>query len=118
MDQQEMVIFWKTIVDTMMDGLVVVDVDGMIVAVNRATEQITGFSREELIGSPCTILNCDRCSNRYAPSNDFTCDLFESKQIERRRCNVTRKDGVVLPVMKNASILAGNDDTVIGGVET
>jgi two-component system response regulator HydG len=64
MDQREMVNFWKTIVDTMMDGLIVVDSDGMIVAVNPATEQLTGFMREELIGSQCAILNCDHCSAR------------------------------------------------------
>jgi two-component system response regulator HydG len=117
MDQQEMVIFWKTIVDTMMDGLVVVDVDGMIVAVNHATEEITGYEREELIGSPCTILNCDQCTARES-DGDFTCDLFESRQIERRKCTLTRKDGTVLPIIKNASILAGTDGKVNGGVET
>jgi two-component system, NtrC family, response regulator HydG len=117
MDKGEMVGFWKTIVDTMMDGLVVVDADGMIVAVNRATEEITGFEREELIGSPCTILNCDQCSARESDGT-FTCDLFETKQIEKRRCTLTRKDGVVLPVVKNAAVLTGNDGKVNGGVET
>lgn len=118
MDQQEMVTFWKTIVDTMMDGLMVVDVDGMIVAVNKATEQITGYAREELIGAPCTILNCDQCSARFTGGNGFLCDLFEFKQIEKRKCSLTRKDGTVLPIMKNASILIGSDGKANGGVET
>ncbi len=118
MDQQEMVSFWTTIVETMMDGLMVVDADGMIVAVNQATQQITGYARDELIGSPCTILNCEHCSARCAPDQDFTCDLFESKRIERRECNLTRKDGTVLPVMKNAAIITGEDGTVSGAVET
>ncbi|HTY23174.1 MAG TPA: sigma 54-interacting transcriptional regulator [Desulfomonilaceae bacterium] len=117
MNQEEMVGFWKTVVDTMMDGLIVVDSDGMIVAVNHATEEITGYEREELIGSPCTILNCDRCSARESKGN-FTCDLFETKQIDKRRCALTRKDGTVLPVVKNAAVLSGNDGKVNGGVET
>jgi two-component system, NtrC family, response regulator HydG len=118
MDQQEMVGFWKTIVDTMMDGLMVVDSDGMIVAVNQATEELTGYTREELIGSLCTILNCDHCTAQHADSKDFTCDLFKTKQIERRKCNLTRKDGTILPIMKNASVLVGKDGSVNGGVET
>ena len=118
MNPEEMVFFWKTIVDTMMDGLMVVDEEGMIVAVNQATEQITGFSREELIGSPCTILNCDNCSARCAPGKNFTCQLFETKQIERRKCNLRRKDGTIRPVMKNAALLIGKDGKVNGGVET
>ena len=118
MKREEMVTFWKTIVDTMMDGLMVVDSEGMIVAVNQATEQITGYTREELIGSPCTILNCDNCSARCSAGKEFSCQLFETKQIERRKCNLTRKDGTLLPVMKNASVLLGKDGSVNGGVET
>jgi PAS domain S-box-containing protein len=113
-----MVTFWKTIVDTMMDGLMVVDSDGMIVAVNRATEQLTGFAREELIGSTCKILSCDICSSRYTGRSDFTCDLFVTRQIERRRCNLVRKDGTIQPIIKNASVLIDKDGKVYGGVET
>ena len=113
----EITSFWKTIVDTMRDGLVVVDNDGIIVAVNRASEQLTGYAREELIGSQCTILNCDHCSARGC-GKDFTCDLFESKQIEQRRCTIVTKNGERLPVMKNASVLTGEDGKTEGAVET
>ena len=116
MDQQDMVGFWKTIVDTMTDGLIVVDTDGMIVAVNQASEQLTGYTREELIGSQCTILNCDHCSARGS-GKSFTCDLFETKQIEQRKCSITTKEGAVLPIMKNASVLAGRDGSAGGAVE-
>jgi PAS domain-containing protein len=33
--------FWQSVVDTMLDGLLVVDVEGVILAGNRAMEQIT-----------------------------------------------------------------------------
>lgn len=118
MQREEMVSFWKTIVDTMMDGLMVVDADGMIVSVNRATEAITGYTREELIGSPCTILNCDNCSARCEAGKGFSCDLFDSKRVERRKCNVRKKDGTIVPIMKNASALTAKDGRVTGAVET
>ena len=53
--------YWETVIETMMDGLMVVDPKGGIVAVNPAMERLTGYSREELLGQSCTILNCDRC---------------------------------------------------------
>jgi PAS domain-containing protein len=53
--------FWKTVIDTMMDGLLVVDVEGVILSVNQAMEHITGYTREELVGQPCTILKCHTC---------------------------------------------------------
>jgi two-component system, NtrC family, response regulator HydG len=118
MHREDMVSFWRTVVETMMDGLMVVDADGMIVSVNRATEAITGYTRQELIGSPCTILNCDNCSARCTPGTGFSCDLFDSKRVERRRCNLKRKDGTVVPIMKNASALVSTDARVTGVVET
>ena len=46
--------YWETVIETMMDGLMVVDPKGVIVAVNPATERLTGYSREELLGQSCT----------------------------------------------------------------
>ncbi|MGB9618642.1 MAG: sigma 54-interacting transcriptional regulator, partial [Desulfomonilaceae bacterium] len=118
MNRDEIVYYWQAIIETMMDGLMVVDRDGMIVSVNSATEAITGYTREELIGSQCTILSCDNCSARVGAENYFTCDLFETRHGERRKCIIRRKDGALLPVMKNASLLLGKDKRVIGAVET
>ncbi|MGC8907801.1 MAG: sigma-54 interaction domain-containing protein [Desulfomonilaceae bacterium] len=101
-----------------MDGLIVIDTDGMIVSVNHATERMTGYSKEELIGSPCTILACDRCGARPREDGTFTCNLFETGIEERRKCTMQKKDGSSLPVMKNASLLVGKDKRVIGAVET
>jgi two-component system response regulator HydG len=35
---------WKTIVDTLQDGVIVVDPRGRIVALNPAAETLTGYS--------------------------------------------------------------------------
>ncbi len=118
MKRDEIIYYWHAIIETMMDGLMVVDRDGMIVSVNNATEAITGYSREELIGSQCTILRCDNCSARVVSENVFICDLFETRHGERRKCVIRRKDGSSLPVMKNASLLLGEDKQIIGAVET
>jgi len=34
--------YWKTVVDTMQDGLLVVDRRGTIVSMNKAAERLTG----------------------------------------------------------------------------
>ena len=53
--------YWKTIVDTLQDGVMVVDPGGTILSVNPAAEQLTGYKAEELIGRSCRVLDCTGC---------------------------------------------------------
>ena len=52
---------WKTIIETAHDGILIVDTKGVIMAVNKAAERLTGYTAEELVGNPCAILNCTGC---------------------------------------------------------
>ncbi|HEY3278277.1 MAG TPA: sigma 54-interacting transcriptional regulator [Syntrophorhabdaceae bacterium] len=111
--------YWKTIVDTMMDGVVVVDREGVILSVNKALERITGYHGSELVGQECRILDCDTCFSRDGGSEPVKkCRLFEVGSVVKLRCRLTRKDGLPLHALKNGAILRGADGTVVGGVET
>jgi two-component system response regulator HydG len=109
--------FWKTVIDTMMDGLIVVDVEGVILSANQAMEHITGYTREELIGQPCTILKCHTCLDSVVMGRKKECELFRRGHVRRRKCILEKKDGTPLPVMKNAAILKDNAGKVVAGVE-
>jgi two-component system response regulator HydG len=61
MFEQELSTYWKTVVNIIQDGLMIVDRAGTIVSVNRALEAITGYFRGDMIGSPCSALHCDIC---------------------------------------------------------
>ena len=109
--------FWKTVIDTMMDGLLVVDVEGVILSVNLAMEHITGYSREELVGQPCTILKCHTCLDAVMLGQQTECELFRRGYVRRRKCVMEKKDGTPLPVLKNAAILKDSNGKVVAGVE-
>lgn len=110
--------YWKTIMETMTNGLMIVDTDGVIVEVNPAMEKITEFSKDELIGSDCTILGCDSCSGVRANGKGNFCTLFRDGHVEGWRCRLTTKSGKQTVVMKNARILKNEKDEIVGGVET
>jgi len=110
--------FWKTVIDTMTDGLMVVDLQGTIISVNRAMEEITGYRRAELVGQPCSIIKCDTCFGSLIPGPGKHCDLFKKGKVRRCHCVLHRKDGSPLKVLKNATILKYRDGRVVGGVET
>jgi two-component system response regulator HydG len=110
--------YWETVIDTMMDGLMVVDPEGTIIAINKAMETITGYSKDELVGQSCAILDCDACFGTRAEGYDKYCALFKEGHVSRRKCMLRKKDGKPLYVNKNAAVLKDSDGMVIGGVET
>jgi PAS domain S-box-containing protein len=110
--------YWETVINTMMEGLMVVDPNGIIVAANQAMERITGYSRDELVGSPCSILNCDSCIGQRPSGTKEQCALFRTQEVRKIKCTLRRKDGAPLKFLKNAVILRDDQGRVVGGVET
>jgi PAS domain S-box-containing protein len=110
--------YWKKVVDSIKDGVMIVDKGGTIVSVNRALEVITGYSRDEMLGSPCSILNCNIFEYACRNSGEHWCILFKNGVIKKRRCTFIKKDGTFIHVLKNASLLFDADGDVMGAVET
>lgn len=110
--------YWKTIVETLQDGLMVVDSGGNIVAVNPAAEKLTGYSAEELIGSNCRELNCTGCDVFNQGVAEKWCKLFLAGEVRAKKCIIVRKDGRAVQIIKNASVLRDSNGRAIGAVET
>ncbi|MFH2067397.1 MAG: sigma 54-interacting transcriptional regulator [Pseudomonadota bacterium] len=110
--------YWKTVVDTIQDGVMIVSTTGLIVSINTAFETITGYTREEILGNPCTILNCNTCETAGKNRRKPWCSLFKDGQLKMLQCKLVRKDGGVIHVSKNASLLYDKLGSVLGAVET
>jgi PAS domain S-box-containing protein len=109
---------WKKIFNTMNDGLFLIGTDGTILMVNRAFERLLGYTSDEIIGKPCTVLNCDACDRALSGKGGPWCALFEQDEDIRKRCLIMRKDGTCLPAIKNASLLKDEQGIILGAVET
>jgi len=118
MFEEEVDRYWKTIVDTIRDGVMVVDTTGSILSANRALEMMTDYSHQELIGQKCSILNCSIFNLAREKCGEHWCLLFKTGSMNMRRCTIMRKDGTYVPVLKSASPLQDSKGRVIGAVET
>jgi len=110
--------YWKTVVNAIQDGVMIVDMNGTIVSANQALGRITGYQKEELIGKPCTILNCNRCEIVRNGNKKHWCRLFAHGGLKMTRCVLTKKDNSCTHVLKNASLLYDGEGKEMGAVET
>jgi len=110
--------YWRAIVDTMMDGVVVVDREGTILSVNRALENMIGYKATELVGQECVILDCNTCFSQDQGDRKKRCGLLRAGKVVKHRCQLRKKDGQLVHVLKNGAVLRDGSGTVVGGVET
>jgi PAS domain S-box-containing protein len=109
--------YWQIVIDTMMEGLMLVDPDGKIIYVNRAFEHLSGYKKEEVEGQTCEILGCDTCFGTREEGKDKYCALFKEGKVRRRKCIFQTKNGGKVHVLKNAALIRDKNGKVIGGVE-
>ena len=110
--------YWKTIFETLHDGLLIIDPEGTIMAVNPATEQLTGYSADELIGSNCRVLDCTGCDIYAKGAGDKWCKLFLDGIVKSKKCLITNKEHRSVNIVKNATVLRDPEGNLLGAVET
>jgi transcriptional regulator with PAS, ATPase and Fis domain len=109
---------WKTVVNTLYDGILVVAPDGKILAMNPAAERLTGYKASELVGKSCRELDCTGCEIFGKGPGENWCGLYARGDVRAKKCTITNKENRLVNVIKNASVLRDNDGKIIGAVET
>ncbi len=109
---------WKSVIDSLKKGVVVIDSCGIIRHVNPSMTGLTGFSADELIGKTCAIFECSGCDPWFGQGG-FWCMLFSSgKSMKPISCQINTKSGHRLKVVKQASVLRDTESSAFAAVET
>lgn len=117
-DRRDIGKYWKTIVDTFSDGLLVVDTMGRFIAANPAAEKLTGYTEEELRTKDCRILNCTDCRIFGEGPKDKWCKLFVNGRGRDKKCLITQKNRRTVHIIKSGTVLCDPDGEIVGAVET
>jgi two-component system response regulator HydG len=106
------------VVDTMAEGVFVVDSSHRIVLWNKAMELLTGYPQAEVLGKDCSMLQCGGLNG--ARANGHSCPLFDREETasERLECLLRDRGGEQIPILKSASVLKDANGTTTGLVES
>lgn len=107
-----------TILDTMADGVFVIDARHLIQRWNRAMQRMTGYTAAEIVGRPCSALRegCAGASSAAPPA--FDCDPFDENNPERIETVICDKRGNPVPVIAATRIMRGPSGEPVGAVVT
>ncbi|MGQ9689489.1 MAG: ATP-binding protein [Desulfobaccales bacterium] len=102
------------IIQSMADGVITVNGDMLITDINKAAENLTGFTREEAIGQYCgKVLQSSMCGRE--------CPLrlaMNNGEVVTREAVLHNRRGQEVEVMLTASALRDDQGNLLGGVET
>jgi PAS domain S-box-containing protein len=99
----------RSLIDATIDPLVTITLDGKIGDVNPATEAVTGFPRQDLIGKDFSSYFTDEERARAGYRR-----VFSEGKVSDYELEIRHKDGRVTPVLYNASIYTDESLNVKG----
>jgi PAS domain S-box-containing protein len=89
----------KAILETVGDGVVISDLRGVILDVNKSVETIFGYDRSELVGQPMTILMAPKDAAAHAGHVERYKTTGNKRVIGRGREEIARrKNGELFPI--------------------
>ncbi len=99
----------RSLIEASLDPLVTINPDGTISDVNAATVQVTGYSREELIGTDFSQYFTDplKAETGYESA-------FRDGSVRDYELRIRHRNGKITPVLYNASVFRDETGTVAG----
>ena len=105
---------YRELLESAPDGMIIVDGSARIVLVNARTEQMSGYSREELIGTPVETLVAARSLDK---SRELWFEYLEAADAHRSRTSLElfarRKDGSEFPADISLNALDPSDGRLV-----
>ncbi|MFL5627983.1 MAG: PAS domain S-box protein, partial [Ktedonobacteraceae bacterium] len=99
------------IVESSDDAIIGKTPEGIITSWNRAAERMYGYSAEEAVGRPITLIFPSDRQDEFAKIME---QILRGKRVNQYETRRMRKDGTILPVSITVSPIHNNDGHIIG----
>ncbi len=99
----------RSLIEASLDPLVTIGPDGKITDVNEATEQVTGYSRDELIGTDFSDYFTEPKKAKKGYQEVFSVGFVYDYELA-----IQNKNGHITPVLYNASVYEDESGKVFG----
>lgn len=109
----------RIILNSIGDGVVVMDIHRRIILLNRSTEEISGYSRKELLGQNYSqILRLMSENKEKTGYINFISEIYDKGVVSTGHDNgyILKRDGEKIPVSFSASPIKNMSGKVIGSV--
>lgn len=106
---EEVASYTRSLIESSLDPLVTIATDGEITDVNLATEQITGYSKKELVGTDFANYFTDT-----AKATAGYLEVYEKGSVRDYYLELKHRDGHATPVLYNASVYKDSNGQVVG----
>jgi two-component system, NtrC family, response regulator HydG len=109
--------FRRALLETIPCAILMGDAEGRIIFWNSAAEELTGYQADEMIGSTCEVLQV-RLSARPKPRDLKTlCPFAGGSDGWDEECELRRKDGGVVSVVRKIRAVKDEQGERIGGIQ-
>eukprot|EP00831_Metopus_contortus_P080967 TRINITY_DN8403_c0_g1_i4.p1 TRINITY_DN8403_c0_g1~~TRINITY_DN8403_c0_g1_i4.p1 ORF type:complete len:475 (+),score=108.13 TRINITY_DN8403_c0_g1_i4:1834-3258(+) len=108
----------ELIINTMAEGVMVLDANAIIRKWNKAMTEITGYNEAEMLGELVFELRAPGCTNSSNIGKLMEDSPANPDSIIGCECRMLAKSGERIPVLVNARTLRDNDGRIIGILQT
>ena len=109
--------FREALLETVPCSVFIVDLNNQIIYWNKSAEELTGYTADEIVGSTCDKLRMNICSNQDPAVRKTFCPLLSGGNRGEVECEMCRKDGSLVPIMRKSQAVFGDEGELIGAIE-
>lgn len=109
--------FREALLDTIPCAVFMVDSSNRIIYWNQSAEELTQYPAKEIVGGTCDKLRMNICANQDTSIRRAFCPLLSGGTEGELECEMRRKDGISVPIMRRSRPVYNDHGKLIGAIE-